>query len=286
MGVEEKEELEGDGGEGCSDGGSEGDGDGGEGGGKTPIIRKKGRQGKAVQIISVTEYPPEYQQPFVTEDIPSLQVRTPSLNGNSKWEKEQNDKSSVVMRKFSEEEEELLKSSEKKGKAGEITAAAEDDDDFDDDPDQTVDWLADKDDFQRPAKLDLIVGFLRLLCFLSVCTSVFGVVISVLFPIQQTENLKLKVLDVFVFLEGDIYEKFNYTKTVRALNPYYPKRDMIFTLRCTAGMIQLTYLIVNAITVTIDAIATNTFRSVPSHDDHHHCHPHQRHREGGKSMVS
>ena len=31
MGVEEKEELEGDGGEGCSDGGSEGDGDGGEG---------------------------------------------------------------------------------------------------------------------------------------------------------------------------------------------------------------------------------------------------------------
>ena len=189
------------------------------------------------------------------------------------------------MRKFSEEEEELLKSSEKKGKAGEITAAAEDDDDFDDDPDQTVDWLADKDDFQRPAKLDLIVGFLRLLCFLSVCTSVFGVVISVLFPIQQTENLKLKVLDVFVFLEGDIYEKFNYTKTVRALNPYYPKRDMIFTLRCTAGMIQLTYLIVNAITVTIDAIATTTFRSVPSHDDHHHC-PHQRHHKGGKSMVS
>ena len=61
MGVEEKEELEGDGGEGCSDGGSEGDGDGGEGGGKTPIISKKGRQGKAVQIISVTEYPPEYQ---------------------------------------------------------------------------------------------------------------------------------------------------------------------------------------------------------------------------------
>ena len=184
------------------------------------------------------------------------------------------------MRKFSEEE------SEKKGKVGEITAAAEDDDNFDDDPDQTVDWLADKDDFQRPAKLDLIVGFLRLLCFLSVCTSVFGVVISVLFPIQQTENLKLKVLDVFVFLEGDIYEKFNYTKTVRALNPYYPKRDMIFTLRCTAGMIQLTYLIVNAITVTIDTIATTTFRSVPSHDDHHHCHPHQRHREGGKSMVS
>ena len=102
---------------------------------------------------------------------------------------------------------------------------------------------------------------------------------------QQTENLKLKVLDVFVFLEGDIYEKFNYTKTVRALNPYYPKRDMIFTLRCTAGMIQLTYLIVNAITVTIDTIATTTFRSVPSHDDHHHC-PHQRHHKGGKSMVS
>ena len=43
-------------------------------------------------------------------------------------------------------------------------------------------------------------------------------------------------------MEGDISEKFNYSRTVRMLNPYYPQRDLIFALRCTAGIVQLTYL--------------------------------------------
>ena len=61
-------------------------------------------------------------------------------------------------------------------------------------------------------------------------------------------------------MEGDISEKFNYSRTVRMLNPYYPQRDLIFALRCTAGIVQLTYLVVNAVFVIIDSIATTTFR--------------------------
>ena len=74
------------------------------------------------------------------------------------------------------------------------------------------DWLSEKEDFERPAKLDLIVGFLRLLCFLSVCTSVFAVFVSVLFLIQQTKSIDTEIWDVFVFMDGD---RFNYLKIER-----------------------------------------------------------------------
>ena len=247
MGVDEKV---------CSEGG--GDISGCEGNGKAPAVIKRNSR-KTVRIMS--EFPPEYhqQQPFATDDIPTLKVR-PQSYSNSKLEKEREAKLSVAMRKLSEEEEELLKEN-----AGEITLEDDEETSFDDDPDQTVDWLADEEDFQRPAKLELVVGFLRLLCFLSVCTSVFGVVVSVLFWIQQTEKLKQIIPGVFDFKEGDIIvEQFNYKKTVWKLNPYYPSRDWIFTLRWTASIIQLAYLVVNAIFVIIDSIATTTFRSVNS----------------------
>ena len=248
MGVEENDER--------VDTGCEGDG-------KTTVVKRNSR--KAARNSSVPEFPLEYHQqpPFVPDNIPTVKVASLPSYRNSKLEKEREAKISVVMRKLSEEEEkELVEGSEKRGNAGEITLEDDEEVSFEDDPDQTVDWLADDEDFQRPAKLELIVGFFRLLCFLSVCTSVFGVVVSVLFPIQQTKKLKVITPDVFVFLEGDIAEKFNYTKTVRVLNPYYPKRDMIFTLRCTAGIIQLAYLVANAFFVIIDSIATTTFRSV------------------------
>ena len=246
MGVDEKV---------CSEGG----GDVSEGNGKSPAVIKRNSR-KTVRISSVVpEFPPEYhqQQPFTTDDIPTLKVK-PQSYSNSKLEKEREAKILVAMRKLSEEEEELLKEN-----AGEITLEDDEETSFDDDPDQTVDWLADEEDFQKPAKLELVVGFLRLLCFLSVCTSVFGVVVSVLFWIQQTEKLKHIIDDVFVFKEGDInMEQFNYKKTVWKLNPYYPSRDWIFTLRWTASIIQLAYLVVNAIFVIIDSIATTTFRSI------------------------
>ena len=128
---------------------------------------------------------------------------------------------------------------------GEIMVENDEEADLDNDQVQTVEWLADKEDFERPAKLELVVGFLRLLCFLSVCTSVFGVIISILFPIQQAQSLNIETWDVFNFTGGDIIEQFNFTKTVRRQNPYYPEIDVIFTIRCTAGINQLTYLIIN-----------------------------------------
>ena len=63
-------------------------------------------------------------------------------------------------------------------------------------------------------------------------------------------------------MEGDISEKFNYSRTARMLNPHYPQRNLIFALRCTAGIVQLTYLVVNAVFVIIDSIATTTFRLI------------------------
>ena len=120
------------------------------------------------------------------EDISMLKVRPPSFR-NSKPGKYEENMHSVIMRKLSEEEE-LLKESEKHGNAGEITVLDDVAAGFDDYPDETVNWLADKEDFQRPAKIEILVGFLRLVCFLSVCTSVFGVVVSILFPIQQTKG--------------------------------------------------------------------------------------------------
>ena len=52
---------------------------------------------------------------------------------------------------------------------------------------KTVDYCSDKDDIQRHAKLDLVIGFLRLFNFLSLNTSV----ISTLFSIQQKQTIIL-----------------------------------------------------------------------------------------------
>ena len=127
-----------------------------------------------------------------------------------------------------------------------------------DDPDQVVnrDWLADEDDFQRPAKLELIVGFLRLFSFISVCTSVFAVILSILFPIQQTETVILSMWRTVTTFNDTI----SYLEDEVRPNPNYPARDLLFYLRCTAGVIQLAYLFVNASFVIIDSIGTVTFR--------------------------
>ena len=60
----------------------------------------------------------------------------------------------------------------------------EDSDDSEDD--KTVDAkYGDKEDFQRPSKLDLIVGFLRFSNFLSCSTAVFGVAYSILYSLSE-----------------------------------------------------------------------------------------------------
>ena len=67
------------------------------------------------------------------------------------------------------------------------------------DEETTFDYLTIKDDIQRPAKLDLIIGFLRLFNFLSVSTSIFAVIISILFPIQQKETITLNLWQIKTF---------------------------------------------------------------------------------------
>ena len=46
----------------------------------------------------------------------------------------------------------------------------------------------DNEDYKKPDKLDLIVGFLRLFNFVSCCTSVFAVVLSILYPLSKAES--------------------------------------------------------------------------------------------------
>ena len=53
---------------------------------------------------------------------------------------------------------------------------------------KTVYYCSDKDDIQRPAKLDMVIGFLRLFDFHSVSTSVLIVIVSILFSIQQNRQ--------------------------------------------------------------------------------------------------
>ena len=132
----------------------------------------------------------------------------------------------------------------------------------DDDPDMTVDWNADEDDFQRPAKLDLIVGFLRLFSFISVCTSVFAVILSILFPISQTEEIFVNMWQTYTLegFQGGANESFKVLEPRLHSNPNYPRRDFLFYLRCICGVIQLAFLFVNAAFVTIDSIGTVTFR--------------------------
>ena len=132
----------------------------------------------------------------------------------------------------------------------------------DDDPDMTVDWNADEDDFQRPAKLDLIVGFLRLFSFISVCTSVFAVILSILFPISQTEEIFVNMWQTYTLegFQGAANESFKVLEPRLHSNPDYPRRDFLFYLRCICGVIQLAFLFVNAAFVTIDSIGTVTFR--------------------------
>ena len=64
-------------------------------------------------------------------------------------------------------------------------------DEEDDDPEKTVEPVED-DDYQRPAKLDLVVGFLRFSNFLSCSTSVFAVILSILFPLRCCSNIKFQ----------------------------------------------------------------------------------------------
>lgn len=109
--------------------------------------------------------------------------------------------------------------------------------------DRTVEVKKD-DDFQRPAKLDLLVGILRLVNFLSACTSVFGIVVSLYFPLSEDVE---KVRTVWFQLRSD---------QRKTLGNY----DWIFVVKEIAGVIQLIYLLIAAAFIIVDSVATLTFR--------------------------
>ena len=72
------------------------------------------------------------------------------------------------------------------GGGGALESYDSDQEDSEDSDDKTVDVkYGDKEDFQRPSKLDLIVGFLRFSNFLSCSTAVFGVAYSILYSLSE-----------------------------------------------------------------------------------------------------
>ena len=73
------------------------------------------------------------------------------------------------------------------GAGGALESYDSDQEDSEDsEDDKTVDAkYGDKEDFQRPSKLDLIVGFLRFSNFLSCATAVSGVAVSIFYSLSE-----------------------------------------------------------------------------------------------------
>ena len=83
-------------------------------------------------------------------------------------------------------------------------------DDEDDYYEKTVDKkkkYGDDEDFQRPAKLELIVGFLRCFNFLSCATSVFSVALSLFFTLEENPDILHDYWSVHLIL---FQEKYNF----------------------------------------------------------------------------
>ena len=152
----------------------------------------------------------------------------------------------------------------KSAEAGELLVNNNDtdDDQEDDNTDKTVDPPAD-DDYQRPAKLDLVVGFLRLFNFVSCCTSVFAVVISIFYPVGRKEtNVDLSwSLNLWSSITNTTNTEGLYSnKRETGIPLLMDKEDLLFYMKGFAGFVQLFYLLITAVVMTIDSIATVTFR--------------------------
>ncbi|XP_023340051.1 uncharacterized protein LOC111710221 [Eurytemora carolleeae] len=112
----------------------------------------------------------------------------------------------------------------------------------------------DHDDYQRPAKLDLIVGFLRFLNYLSSCTAIFGICLSLYFPLSESEE---DILEIKSKLSPEQQETLGYVPSWKLPPAEY--RWILF-IKTGAGIIQLAYLLCTAVYIIIDNIATMTFR--------------------------
>ena len=133
------------------------------------------------------------------------------------------------------------------------------DDDSDSDTDKTVNPHFDDDDYQRPAKLDLIVGFLRLFNFISCCTSVFAVILSFLFSISEpSQDLVTPVNLTTVYNIWSPIQEVN-MDSVKSIQ-YREDDELLFALKIIASLVILVYLLITAVFVIIDSVATVTFR--------------------------
>ena len=132
-----------------------------------------------------------------------------------------------------------------------------DENDDNSDNDKTVDAPED-DDYQRPAKLDLIVGFLRLFNFISCSTSIFAVTLSILFSLSEpSKDLSVPVNLTTVYT---IWTPINDEKFSAKQLEYREDDGFLFCLKIFSSLVILTYLLVTAVFVIIDSVATVTFR--------------------------
>ena len=219
------------------------------------------------KLCSNKRYSSSFKQKF--ERLPSIEEEEDNLDLCSSSKKlmwmcpeviseDKNDYSEVTLRKSNITYNEKSFTEEKNEHEAGVIETNDEESDEDNQQAELVGWLADDQDYQRPAKLEILVGFLRLLCFVSVCTSVFAIVVSILSPLQQAEMVITQIWQTYTF-END-GETFKYLDNVEKLNPYYEKDSLIFNLICSCGIIQLAYLLITAGFVIIDSIATVTFR--------------------------
>ena len=135
-----------------------------------------------------------------------------------------------------------------------LTYNSDEDDEDDDHYEKVVDKkkkYGDDEDYQRPSKLELIVGFLRCFNFLSCATSVFSVALSLLFTLEENPDIIQDYWSVQIFFFST---KIRFYFLVR--NNF----DFIIALKIVSSSILLLYLIVISFVIMVDAVGTVTFR--------------------------
>ena len=88
-----------------------------------------------------------------------------------------------------EERLELVRTGRNDGKWETYNSDDDDDEDYDEKVVDKKKKYGDAEDFQRPAKLELIVGFLRCFNFLSCATSLFSIALSLLFTLEENPHI-------------------------------------------------------------------------------------------------
>ena len=187
------------------------------------------------------------------QEMPNGILKQNSYNENAKLMEQ-----SRKLLDFKENNPEVLQ--QRTISVGKLVPNIDDSDENDDksDNDKTVDAPEGDADYQRPAKLDLVVGFLRLFNFISCSTSIFAVTLSILFSLSEpSKDLSIPVNLTTVYT---IWSPIN-DEVFSAKQLEYREDDgFLFCLKIFSSLVILAYLLVTAIFVIIDSVATVTFR--------------------------